>query len=263
MKGWYGDKHRHSMASRGIITKANGNWKDKNINKIENILSEKATFINNLPFGEEIDIRDINKYRRWGWKYQVGQYEDGYGITHGIDVTPAFSSKEELDAWWNQNKYVIEEIFKEAVDEHNIDYFHKHNTSPYYEDIKDYSEIKTDNLFYFDEYGMGYTDMGENLEKMLRPVLKNFVEDELYVNVYMADRGYGGAEEGGWWYDIEDPISVVRVRNEKDAREWKEKLLKKYPYTGKRGSVMGGDDYNVRIQGFIGEYSPVHKPMYN
>lgn len=27
-----------------------------------------------------------------------------------------------------------------------------------------------------------------------------------YVNVYLADRAYGGPEEGGWWYDCGEAI---------------------------------------------------------
>ncbi len=33
------------------------------------------------------------------------------------------------------------------------------------------------------------------------------VTPELYVNLYLWDREYGGPEEGDWWYDTYEPIS--------------------------------------------------------
>lgn len=27
-----------------------------------------------------------------------------------------------------------------------------------------------------------------------------------YVTIYLVDRAYGGAEEGGWWYDTGEPV---------------------------------------------------------
>lgn len=33
----------------------------------------------------------------------------------------------------------------------------------------------------------------------------------MWVNVYYVQRRYGGAEEGGWWYDIYDCLECVRL----------------------------------------------------
>lgn len=35
-----------------------------------------------------------------------------------------------------------------------------------------------------------------------------------YVSVVLHDKAYGGAEEGGWYYDTYDPIEVRRVSNQ-------------------------------------------------
>lgn len=41
----------------------------------------------------------------------------------------------------------------------------------------------------------------------------------LYLNVYLANRAYGGPEEGGWWYDVGEPLASRRLRrSEKMAR---------------------------------------------
>lgn len=33
----------------------------------------------------------------------------------------------------------------------------------------------------------------------------------IYVNIYDADRAYGGPEEGGWWYDTGWPLDNQRA----------------------------------------------------
>jgi len=33
-----------------------------------------------------------------------------------------------------------------------------------------------------------------------------------YINVYLADRAYGGPEEGGWYYDYGIPVESRRVK---------------------------------------------------
>ena len=37
-----------------------------------------------------------------------------------------------------------------------------------------------------------------------------------YINVYLADRAYGGAEEGGWYYDYGIPVESRRVLSPTD-----------------------------------------------
>lgn len=40
----------------------------------------------------------------------------------------------------------------------------------------------------------------------------------LYVNVYLVDQAYGGAEEGGWWYDYGLPVESRLAQTEDEAR---------------------------------------------
>lgn len=47
-----------------------------------------------------------------------------------------------------------------------------------------------------------------------------------YINLYMEDRSYGGAEEGGWWYDYGWPVNPP----------WKEL----------EGEIVGGFSINKR-----------------
>jgi hypothetical protein len=34
---------------------------------------------------------------------------------------------------------------------------------------------------------------------------------EMFVNVYTVQQGYGGPEEGGWWYEIGTPVTCMKT----------------------------------------------------
>jgi hypothetical protein len=36
----------------------------------------------------------------------------------------------------------------------------------------------------------------------------------IYVNAYRVSRAYGGPEEGGWWYDVGEPMASVPIHSE-------------------------------------------------
>jgi hypothetical protein len=37
------------------------------------------------------------------------------------------------------------------------------------------------------------------------PILERQVERHYFVNLVLEDRSYGGSEEGGWWYNTQEP----------------------------------------------------------
>lgn len=120
----------------------------------------------------------------------------------------------------------------------------------------------------------------------------------LFVNIYSAGRAYGGPEEGGWWFDVGTPIGSIPVEHTEDEwdemrgrfvavhgdddtkwdlEKWAEHLdndLKaraeflrdmwatRYPHTGNRQSVLGGEDYNVVIEDHFAEPYPEVRPRY-
>lgn len=92
--------------------------------------------------------------------------------------------------------------------------------------------------------------------------MNNTTTSTLYVNVYDITRNYGGPEEGGWWYDCGEPLESHRVSSEPEALELQRQLKEKYPRTGKRFSVLGGDDYDVRIEDHFAEEFPASLPRY-
>lgn len=76
----------------------------------------------------------------------------------------------------------------------------------------------------------------------------------VWVNVYEYDRGYGGPEEGGWWYDtFEDAKVSFKFTGEhayEDAQIKRAELRDgEYPSTGKAGT-HGSDreDWAVMVQ---------------
>ena len=85
------------------------------------------------------------------------------------------------------------------------------------------------------------------------------------VAAYEVDRMYGGPEEGGWWYDAGDLICKATTDNparaELIAETWRSE---EFPYTRKRYSVLGGEDYDVVI--YENEeppaFFPEHRPHY-
>ena len=89
-----------------------------------------------------------------------------------------------------------------------------------------------------------------------------------YVNEYMVGKGYGGPEEGGWWYDVGTFISChLETQYYTDALEIThglhksilEKNADKYP----PDSVLNHCDWTViRIEEEPGKSYPERKPTY-
>jgi hypothetical protein len=84
-----------------------------------------------------------------------------------------------------------------------------------------------------------------------------------FVGVYSIGRECGGAEEGGWWFDCGDLERQVAVATRADAELVRANLRDEFPDTGKRSSVLGGEDYDIHI-GIEPhpEYFPVERPRY-
>lgn len=83
-----------------------------------------------------------------------------------------------------------------------------------------------------------------------------------WVNVYEASRDYGGPEEGGWWYEVGYPHEWKRSDSRAEAIELRDQLVELYPRTGKRASVLGGDDWEVRIERNVAQPYPEQRPRY-
>jgi hypothetical protein len=87
-----------------------------------------------------------------------------------------------------------------------------------------------------------------------------------FLNAYDVNRIYGGAEEGGWWYDTGEPVASVPLRAEDELSEveWKAYYQEKVAWSSKydRFSVLGHDDFSMRVQGTFGHSFPEESPHY-
>lgn len=84
-----------------------------------------------------------------------------------------------------------------------------------------------------------------------------------YVAVYAISQGYGGPEEGGWWYEQGEIERHFAVKNLSAALRLKAALSEVYPVTGKSTSVLGGEDWRIYISDRPFEpYYPRKRPHY-
>ncbi len=94
------------------------------------------------------------------------------------------------------------------------------------------------------------------------------VTPELYVNVYLHNRAYGGPEEGGWWYDTYDPVyEECRVAfTEEEAKEihkeMLEWMLQENAVRRDVSSVISEGRYVVSVEGFPPRRLPLRRPYY-
>ena len=115
----------------------------------------------------------------------------------------------------------------------------------------------------------------------------------IYINAYSTTQHYGGPEEGGWYYYVDEPIASIphnvkewtssrndefweTIRTTRDLLPHisnedrndiknKEKILSESVESfkfGKLGSVLGGNEIKIVYQDSYGECSPKNKPFY-
>jgi hypothetical protein len=88
-------------------------------------------------------------------------------------------------------------------------------------------------------------------------------DQQWFVTVYSAGQGYGGSEEGGWWFDTGEVVQMTAVNSREGAEALRDALAStEFPQTGKRSSVLGGEDYDIAINIRPGTSFPEFKPRY-
>jgi hypothetical protein len=86
-----------------------------------------------------------------------------------------------------------------------------------------------------------------------------------YVSVYHVSREYGGAEEGGWWYDCYTVECRVPVRTAAHAARVAEELAHAYGSDHKPReytSVLSSGMYEVHYESVKGQHETKHRPYY-
>tara|TARA_Y100000034_G_C6843471_1_gene381870 strand:+ start:270 stop:683 length:414 start_codon:yes stop_codon:yes gene_type:complete len=93
-------------------------------------------------------------------------------------------------------------------------------------------------------------------------------ESCVYINTYSVNKAYGGPEEGGWWFDIGDPIESVQFDFSYQARhalpEHEERWKKRNIDEGNRepSSVNCDGYYETYVEDRFAESYPKRKPHY-
>ena len=83
------------------------------------------------------------------------------------------------------------------------------------------------------------------------------------VNVYATDMRYGGPEEGGWYYEVGEPVKGICVFSKKQAIRAAIELdawaLEEF---GEAYDKYGYSTYRVCYEDKYGEYYPKERPHY-
>ena len=96
------------------------------------------------------------------------------------------------------------------------------------------------------EYGYVHNACFDN-DQATSEFFTNLHKPRYVVIVYRCTRSHGGPEEGGWSYEEGERVLDADFHSQDAACTVARGLEIEYPYTGKRGSVLGGDDYTVVI----------------
>lgn len=102
------------------------------------------------------------------------------------------------------------------------------------------------------------SDRIETLDLSLTPI-------RWWVAVYEEDQGYGGPEEGGWWYDIGEVKQVVPCSSYEQAENVRDLLREQWKDEGRPTSsvLYDGGNYRIQIEGKYPEDYPQRIPHYS
>jgi hypothetical protein len=89
-----------------------------------------------------------------------------------------------------------------------------------------------------------------------------------YVNVYLTDKAFGGAEEGGWWFDTGEAVRAIPCHTERRARRiaaWVDRILAAWNKRDDRrepSSVLCEGYYQAFIERKPAKNFPTARPHY-
>jgi hypothetical protein len=87
-----------------------------------------------------------------------------------------------------------------------------------------------------------------------------------WVNAYEVTRAYGGPEEGGWYYDVGEPLASIPVKWDFEEAQAKVTILTTFraDYADRRTrySVIGEEDLEIRVQNHPARPYPQETPHY-
>lgn len=108
---------------------------------------------------------------------------------------------------------------------------------------------------------------GVKSESVIKSVIErirflSFGDINVWVNVYNTERCYGGAEEGGWWYDWTELVDSKFCTIEEADNIVAEMHKEHGEGEGDISSVLGGYEVDIRIEAIKGESKSTERPYY-
>lgn len=120
-----------------------------------------------------------------------------------------------------------------------------------------------------DEWGIVHCDFGiQGSRALCEKHLNMAAQDRLqtFLNVYRVARLYGGPEEGGWYYNVGEPVlslPITQPVSDERIEEMRQRLRELGPQlVGRVYDSVIEDDYSVHIELRPGRYWPLEKPHY-
>ena len=88
-----------------------------------------------------------------------------------------------------------------------------------------------------------------------------------YVNVYEVTRHYGGAEEGGWWFDWWECVEIVPINKERLSDSQIDELFTSLRNDygegeGNISSILGGYEIHILLENERCESQTLCKPKW-
>lgn len=103
------------------------------------------------------------------------------------------------------------------------------------------------------------SDEIETLDGKLQPI-------RWWVGVYEVDQGYGGPEEGGWWYEVGEVKQVAAASSYEEAQDIANKLREEWVDESRVPTysvIYSGGNYAVRVKGSYPKDYPQRVPHYS
>jgi len=100
-----------------------------------------------------------------------------------------------------------------------------------------------------------------------RPVKDVEADETVYVNLYQQTRHYGGPQEGGWYYDLDEcKLTLPTLNREnmiKTLMEFCAEFARKHElFYGNISSVLGGAEAWVCVEKTPAESENLERPHY-
>lgn len=199
------------------------------------------------------------------WNIEVNKIRKGDRILYDDEWRTVTESHQYLGPGWNTGEEHPAWVMRLAIPDTRWDY----QTYPVYgmQDNDDYDGPEkvwpldcTEEIEFgsWDDLILMNSDRIEILDSSLTPI-------RWWVAVYEEDQGYGGPEEGGWWFDIGEVKQVVPCSSYEQAENMRELLRTEWKDEGRPtySVLYSGGNYRISIEKNYPKDYPQRVPHYS